>query len=202
MARVLRGWRRIDRDPPKVGKGVREGEKRVIHEGDPRRARRDPGRTATGVKELSTKGHEERRRATKRDGAASTARGLHPRDPAFPPPHQPSPFGSAVQAEHGLHRTPPRRGTPCGCPVIPGLGAHKGRPYGCVQDDDNDQACDSRGGSDWHLPGSRHPMTSSHQGHKIAEAFWYPLWLKQVHLSSGLFVFMRVYSCPLVVRLH
>ena len=36
--------------------------------------------------------------------------------------------------------TPQRRGNPCGCPVIPGLGAHKGRPYGCVQDDDSDQA--------------------------------------------------------------
>ena len=45
-------------------------------------------------------------------------------------------------------------------------------------------------------------MTSSHQGHKIADALWRRLWLKQVHLSSGLFVFMRVYSCPFVVRLH
>ncbi len=38
------------------------------------------------------------------------------------------------------------------------------------------------------LPGSHHPMTSSHQGHQIADAFWRRLWLKQVHLSSGLFV--------------
>ena len=37
-------------------------------------------------------------------------------------------------------------------------------------------------------------MTSSHQGHKIAEAFWYRLWLKQVHLSLCLFVFIRVHS--------
>ena len=44
------------------------------------------------------------------------------------------------------------------------------------------------------LPGSRHPMTSSPQGHKIAEAFWCRLWLKQVHLSSGLFAFIRVHS--------
>ena len=36
-------------------------------------------------------------------------------------------------------------------------------------------------------------MTSSHQGHKIAEAFGCRLWLKEVHLSSGLFVFIRVY---------
>ena len=43
------------------------------------------------------------------------------------------------------------------------------------------------------LSGSRHPMTSSHQGHQIAEAFWCGLWLKQVHLSSGLFVFIRVH---------
>ena len=37
-------------------------------------------------------------------------------------------------------------------------------------------------------------MTSSHQGHKMAEAFWCCLWLKEVHLSSGLFVFIRVHS--------
>ena len=37
-------------------------------------------------------------------------------------------------------------------------------------------------------------MTSSLQGHQIAEAFWRRLWLKQVHLSSGLFVFIRVHS--------
>ena len=43
------------------------------------------------------------------------------------------------------------------------------------------------------LPGSRHPMTPSPQGHQIAEAFWRRLWLKQVHLSSGLFVFIRVH---------
>ena len=44
------------------------------------------------------------------------------------------------------------------------------------------------------LPGGHHPMTSSHQGHKIAEAFWRRLWLKEVHLSSGLFVSIRVHS--------
>ena len=44
------------------------------------------------------------------------------------------------------------------------------------------------------LPGSRHPMTSSHQGHNIAEVFWYSLSLKEVHLSSGLFVSIRVHS--------
>ena len=33
-------------------------------------------------------------------------------------------------------------------------------------------------------------MTSSHQGQKIAEAFWRQLSLKQVHLSSCLFVFI------------
>ena len=44
------------------------------------------------------------------------------------------------------------------------------------------------------LPENHHPMTSSHPGHQIAEAFWRPLWLKQAHLSSGLFVFIRVHS--------
>ena len=37
-------------------------------------------------------------------------------------------------------------------------------------------------------------MTSAHQGHKIAEAFRCRLWLKEVHLSSGLFVSIRVHS--------
>ena len=37
-------------------------------------------------------------------------------------------------------------------------------------------------------------MTSSHQEHKIAEAFWCCLSLKEIHLSSGLFVFIRVHS--------
>ena len=44
------------------------------------------------------------------------------------------------------------------------------------------------------LPGSLHPMTSSPQGHQIAEAFWCRLTLKEVHLSSVyscLFVFIR-----------
>ena len=36
-------------------------------------------------------------------------------------------------------------------------------------------------------------MTSSHQGHQIAEAFWCRLWLKEVHLSSDLFVSIRVH---------
>ncbi len=44
------------------------------------------------------------------------------------------------------------------------------------------------------LPGSLHPMTSSLQGNRIAEAFWRRLLLKEVHLSSGLFVFIRVRS--------
>ena len=49
------------------------------------------------------------------------------------------------------------------------------------------------------LPGSLHPMTSSHQGHQIAEAFWRRLWLKEVHLS---FWSICVYWCPFVVHLH
>ena len=43
------------------------------------------------------------------------------------------------------------------------------------------------------LPGGLPPMTGSHQRDKSAEAFWYRLSLKQVHLSSGLFVFIRVH---------
>ena len=42
--------------------------------------------------------------------------------------------------------------------------------------------------------GGLSPMTGSHQGHHIAKALWRRLWLKQVHRSSGLFVFIRVHS--------
>ena len=37
-------------------------------------------------------------------------------------------------------------------------------------------------------------MTWSHQRDKIAEALWFRLSLKEVHLSSCLFVFIRVHS--------
>ena len=36
-------------------------------------------------------------------------------------------------------------------------------------------------------------MTSSQQGHKIADASWCRLWLKQVYLCFGLFVLIRVH---------
>ena len=44
------------------------------------------------------------------------------------------------------------------------------------------------------LPGGLPPMTGSHQRDKSAEAFWCRLSLKEVHLSSGLFVFIGVHS--------
>ena len=37
-------------------------------------------------------------------------------------------------------------------------------------------------------------MTGSHQRDKSAEVFWRQLSLKEVHQSSGLFVFIRVHS--------
>ena len=49
------------------------------------------------------------------------------------------------------------------------------------------------------LPGSHHPMTSSHPGHKIAEAFWCRLSLEG---GPSVFGSICVYSCPFVVRLH
>ena len=50
------------------------------------------------------------------------------------------------------------------------------------------------------LPGSHHPMTSSHQGHKITEAFWCRLTLKEVPLSSCLFEFIRGSSSLTISR--
>ena len=50
------------------------------------------------------------------------------------------------------------------------------------------------------LPGSPHPMTSSPQGHKMAEAFWCRLTLKEVHLSSCLFVSIRGSSSSTISR--
>ena len=44
------------------------------------------------------------------------------------------------------------------------------------------------------LPGGLPPMTGSHQRDKSAEAFWFRLSLKEVHLPSSLFVFIRVHS--------
>ena len=44
------------------------------------------------------------------------------------------------------------------------------------------------------LPASLHSLTPSHQGHNIAEAFGRRLSLKEVYLSSCLFVFIRVHS--------
>ena len=44
------------------------------------------------------------------------------------------------------------------------------------------------------IEGLSHKDTKSHQGHEIAEALWCRLSLKEVHLSSGLFVFIRVHS--------
>ena len=56
----------------------------------------------------------------------------------YPPPAR---RRAAPWSRASRHRTLQPRGNPCGCPrcgcpVIPGLGVHKGRPYGCVQDDD------------------------------------------------------------------
>ena len=47
---------------------------------------------------------------------------------------------------------------------------------------------------DARAPGGLPPMTGSHQRDKSAEAFWRQLSLKEVHQSSGLFVFIRVHS--------
>ena len=66
--------------------------------------------------------------------------------------------------------------------AVPGL-VRAGRPR-------SQEAIISAGGTPA-LPASLHPMTSSHQGHKSAEAFWCCLWLKEVHLSSCLFVSIR-----------
>ena len=43
-------------------------------------------------------------------------------------------------------------------------------------------------------PRSQEAIIVHAQGHQIADAFWRPLWLKQVHPSSGLFVSIRVHS--------
>ena len=50
------------------------------------------------------------------------------------------------------------------------------------------------------LPGSSHPMTSSHQGHKFADASWCRLSLKEVHLFSCLFVSIRGSSSLMIGR--
>ena len=149
------------------------------------------------------------------------ARRLSEKSPANPPPHQPSPGGSASA-------TPPQGGSDC-------LGARASRPHpvplaaaelqcdaagshpvggnsiGQAEGDPWRRSVDPSGGDGRGcarlgaggtpaLPGSRHPMTSSQQGHQIAEAFWRRLWLKEVHLSSGLFVFIGVHSWFIFIK--
>ena len=132
-----------------------------------------------------------------------------------PPPHQPSPGGSAsappsagsdvglvaiivlhatvgaslVGAQSGNHRATTTRATTRVAPTLGRYGvnhvwlAHWHRPGGA--------------GGTPALPGSLHPMTSSDQRDKVAEAFGRRLSLQSlqgVHLSSGLFVFIRVHS--------
>ena len=84
-----------------------------------------------------------------------------------PPPHQPSPGGSASA-------TPPQAESDTAPP-----GGAGGAPA---------------------LPGSLHPMTSSDQRDKIAEAFQCRLSLKEVHLSSVLFVIIRGSSLLMTSR--
>ena len=158
------------------------------------------------------------------------ARRLSEKLPArHPPPHQPSPGGSASA-------TPPQGGSDCpGSAGVPPASCPFGRRRAsvrccrqppCRREQQrpgrrrpmapfpvDPSAGDGRGwarlgaggtpalpgshhraGGTPALPGSCHPMTSSHQGHKIAEVFWCRLSLKEVHLSSGLFVFIRVHS--------
>ena len=73
---------------------------------------------------------------------------------------------------------PGRRRAMATCRVVPSGGDGRG--------------CDRLGaGGTPALPGSHHPMTSSPQGHQIAEASWCRLSFMEVHLSSGLFVSIR-----------
>ena len=98
----------------------------------------------------------------------------------------------------GTHR-PGRRRAMAPFPVDPSGGDGRGCARHCA-------------GGTPALPGSHHcaggtPALPGRelvhaQEHKIADAFGYRLSFKQVHLSSGLFVSIRVYLCPLVVRLH
>ena len=129
---------------------------------------------------------------------------------AHPPPHQPSPGGSASA-------TPPQGGSDC--PGSAGVRPHPlplaaaelqcdaagshpvgGNPIGQAEGEPgmapfpvdssggDGRACARLGaGGTPALPASLHPMTSSHQRPKIAEVFWCRLWLREVHLSSGLF---------------
>ena len=133
---------------------------------------------------------------------------------AHPPPHQPSPGGSASA-------TPPQGGSDCpGSAGVPPASCPFGRrrasvrccrqppcrrephrpgrrramaPFPVDASGGDVPGCARLGaGGTPALPGSRHPMTSSPQGHQIADAFWWRLSLKKVYLSS----------CSFVVHLH
>ncbi len=84
-------------------------------------------------------------------------------------------------------RRPGRRRVMAPFPVDPSGGDGRG--------------CDRLGaGGTPALPGSHHPMTSSHQGNQIADAFWWRLSLKKVYLSSCSFVCIRGSSSLAISR--
>ena len=145
------------------------------------------------------------------------ARRLSEKSPGAHPPHRinPSPGGSASA-------TPPQGGSDCpGSAGVPprilclwpplsfsamlqaatlSAGTAAARPkerHGAVPGWSKwgrwPRLCQALCGRDARAPRSHHPMTSSHQGHEIADAFWCRLSLKEIHLSSGLFVFIRVH---------
>ena len=144
------------------------------------------------------------RPARRRTGVTQKGTGrLSEKSPAgYPPPHHRDappgsagvppaccPFGCRSVSLRCCSRPPCRR-------EPHGPGRSRGRaplPVDCGGGDGRSCGRICAGGTPA-LPGGLPPMTGSHQRDKSAEAFWRQLSLKQVHLSSGLFVFIRVHS--------
>ena len=109
--------------------------------------------------------------------------GRHPRERGRPPAC--CPFGCRSVSLRCCSRPPCRR-------EPHGPGRSRGRAPLPVDSGGGDgRSCERicAGGTPA-LPGGLPPMTGSHQRDKSAEAFWRQLSLKEVHLSSCLFVFI------------
>ena len=183
-----RGWRRLERDPPRVAKGRKISRKRQkdFHEGPRRTAKghEGVGGGSRGIRQRSGRGSAKELQGVGKDskGVREGRRRKTLRGKRFPRRTLglstkwtqiqedqkimfPS-FGLSVEHESMPdskipdHIEPLAEATAMALfPVDPSGGDGRG--------------CARLGaGGTPALPGSLHPMTSSHQGHQIAEAFW------------------------------
>ena len=182
----LRSWRRLKKDPPKVAKGrkgfhekAKRYPRRATKNGEGplrgwRRLKKDPPKVGQGGPRRDSKGLEKTRKGS--------VKGHEERHYGKKEIHE----GHSLQISDGIEFL---------------AEATAMRPFRVDPSGGDGRGCARLwAGGTPALPGGLHPMTSSHPGHKIAEAYWCRLWLKEVHLSSGLFVSIRGSSSSTISR--